>query len=181
MKKIFIIALASLLVVGVQAQFTKAELQASGLTCSMCNNAIYKALKAVHFVASVESNIKNASFAMVFKDNAEVDIDALKKAVEDAGFSVASLTVTGKFDNVSIADDKHVEIGGRHFHFLKVSDQVLNGEKTITVIDKDFLTAKNFKKYASATKKACIQTGKTASCCEKDGVSPNTRIYHVTI
>lgn len=181
MKNIFIVALASVLTIGAQAQFTKARLQASGLTCSMCNNAIYKSLKAVPFVASVESDIKNASFSIVFRENSDVDIDALKKAVEDAGFSVASFTLTGKFDHVAIADDKHVEIDGRHFHFLKVNDRVLNGEQTITVVDRDFLTAKNFKKYASATKKACVQTGKAAPCCEKDGVSENTRIYHVTI
>jgi copper chaperone CopZ len=181
MKKIILILLIVVAGMQLQAQFTKASLQASGLTCSMCNNAIYKALKAIPFVASVESNIKDATFVIVFKANAKTDIDALKDAVEDAGFSVASFTLTAKFNNVSIANDKHVEIGKRHFHFLKVSDQVLNGEKTITVIDKGFLTAKNFKKYSAATSKACMQTGKTASCCEREGLSANTRIYHVTI
>lgn len=164
-----------------RAQFTKASLQASGLTCSMCNNAIYKSLKAIPFVASVESNVKNASFEILFKENAAVEIDALKDAVEDAGFSVAAFTVTGKFDNVSVSNDKHIVVGNRHFHFLKVNDQVLNGEKTITIIDKGFLSVKNFKKYSTATSMACMQTGKSASCCEKEGVAANTRIYHVTI
>lgn len=164
-----------------RAQFTRASLQASGLTCSMCNNAIYKALKALPFVASVESNIKKASFDIVFKEKATADIDALKKAVEDAGFSVAAFTLTGNFDNVSVADDKHVAIGDNHFHFLKVSEQVLNGQQTLTVVDKGFLTAKNFKKYATATKMDCIQTGKAGSCCKKEGLSEGTRIFHVTI
>jgi copper chaperone CopZ len=181
MKKIIIILTILIAGLQVQAQFTKASLQASGLTCSMCNNAIYKALKALPFVASVETNIKDASFAIVFKDNGVVDIDALKDAVEDAGFSVATFTLTGKFDNLSIANDKHVVVGNRHFHFLKVNNQVLNGEKTITIIDKGFLSVKNFKKYSSATAKSCMQTGKTASCCESEGLSANTRIYHVTI
>jgi hypothetical protein len=132
-------------------------------------------------VASVESNVKNASFEIVFKENASVEIDALKDAVEDAGFSVATFTVTGKFDNVAVSNDKHIVIGNRHFHFLKVNDQVLNGEKTITIIDKGFLSVKNFKKYSAATGMACMQTGKSASCCEKEGVAANTRIYHVTI
>lgn len=181
MKKIFMIALVTVFALQAQAQFTKASLQASGLTCSMCNNAIYKALKAVPFVASVDSDIKNASFAISFKENDDIDIDALKKAVEDAGFSVAAFTITGKFDNVAVAEDKHVEINGRHFHFLKINEQVLNGEQTITVVDKNYLNAKTYKKFTAATKKECIQTGKTASCCEQDGVTKNTRIYHVTI
>lgn len=180
MKKTVVILLV-LLALQSQAQFTKASLQASGLTCSMCNNAIYKALKALPFVASVESDIKNASFDMVFKQDAPADIDAIKNAVEDAGFSVATFKLTGNFDHVSVADDKHVKIGDRHFHFIKVKDQVLDGEQTITVIDKDFLTVKSFKKFSTTTKKGCIQTGKADACCDTEGVTKDTRIYHVTI
>jgi copper chaperone CopZ len=147
----------------------------------MCNNAIYKALKALPFIASVESDIKNASFNMVFKNDAVADIDAIKNAVEDAGFSVATFKLTGNFDHVNIADDKHVKIGDRHFHFIKVKDQVLNGEQTITVVDKDFLTLKNFKKFSAATKMGCIQSGKTDACAESEGVAKGTSIYHVTM
>jgi hypothetical protein len=57
----------------------------------------------------------------------------------------------------------------------------LNGEKTITMVDKDFVTAKEFRKYSAATKMKCILTGKAASCCEKEGLPAGTRIYHVTI
>lgn len=180
MKKTVVILLV-LLALQSQAQFTKASLQASGLTCSMCNNAIYKALKALPFIASVESDIKNSSFDMVFKRDTPASIDAIKDAVEDAGFSVATFKLTGNFDHVSIADDKHVKIGDRHFHFIKVKDQVLDGEQTITVIDKDFLTVKSFKKFSAATKKGCIQTGKADACGETEGVTKDTRIYHVTI
>ena len=166
---------------GAEAQFTKASLQASGLTCSMCNNAIYKALKALPFVASVESNIKNSSFNIVFRENMGADIDAIKKAVEDAGFSVASFNLTANFDKVAIGNDKHVVIDGRHFLFLKVNDQVLSGERTITVVDKGFLTVKNFKKFSTATKTPSIQTGKAGPGFESEGLSAGTRIYHVTI
>ncbi|MES1224202.1 MAG: heavy-metal-associated domain-containing protein, partial [Bacteroidota bacterium] len=78
-----------------RAQFTKATLQASGLTCAMCNNAINKALKGLAFVGTVKSDIKNASFDIVFKEGEAVDIDAIRAAVEDAGFFVAKLKVTG--------------------------------------------------------------------------------------
>ncbi|MES1221837.1 MAG: heavy-metal-associated domain-containing protein [Bacteroidota bacterium] len=162
-----------------QAQFTKATLQASGLTCAMCNNAINKALKGLPFISSVKSDIKNASFDIEFKEKADADIDAMRKAVEDAGFFVAKLKLTGNFDNVNIKNDEHVVIGGKTFHFLEVSDQTLNGEKTLTLLDKSFLTAKEFRKMSSATKMACMQTGNMTS--EKDGAVVNTRVYHVTI
>jgi copper chaperone CopZ len=181
MKKLLIISTMIMLVVQSNAQFTKATLQATGLTCAMCSNAINKALQKVDFIESVKSDIKNSAFAIVFKQNAEVNIDALKDAVEDAGFSVGSLKVTGNFNEVKVAPDQHVKIGNTDFHFLEVAAQTLNGENTITIVDKNFLSAKQFKKISSSTKMACVQTGKAAGCCTKDGVASEARVYHVTI
>ena len=163
------------------AQFTKARLQATGLTCSLCSNAINKALQKVSFVASVRADIKNSAFDIVFKQNDDIDIDVIKNAVEDAGFSVGSLKLTGTFTDVKIAPDQHVKIGNERFHFLNVNSQLLNGEKTMTVVDKNYVSAKEFKKYSPATKMSCLQTGKAASCCVKDGIPADARIYHVTM
>lgn len=181
MKKLFCIVLIALAGFSSHAQFTKASLQATGLTCAMCSNAINKALLEVPFVESVKSDIKNSAFNMVFKQGQKVEIDALRKAVEDAGFSVGSLKMTGNFKEVKIENDKHIEIADETFHFLNVGEQVLDGEKTITVVDKNFLTTKQFKKFSNATKMSCVQTGKTAACCLKEGVAADARVYHVTI
>lgn len=163
------------------AQFKKAELQATGLTCAMCNNAINKALLKLPYVATVHSDIKHSSFHIVFKDGQEADIDGLRQAVEDAGFSVGSLKMTGDFSEVSIGDDKHVVVGNKVFHFLNSKDKVLNGETTIQVVDKGFVTVKQFKKISAMSSMPCLQTGKAAACCLKDDVSTGTRVYHVTI
>ena len=181
MKKIVMLVMISLAVFSSQAQFTKANLQATGLTCAMCSNAINKALMEVPFVESVKSDIKNSAFNIVFKQGQEVKIDELRKPVEDAGFSVGSLKMTGSFNDLKIENDKHVAIGKDVFHFLNVNDQLLTGEKTITIVDKNFLTNKQFKKISSATKMSCLQTGKAAACCVKEGVPAEARVYHVTI
>jgi copper chaperone CopZ len=179
MKKLVLIAAIMFGVVQLNAQFTKATLQATGLTCAMCSNAINKALQAKPFVQSVKSDIKNSSFDIVFKHDSRVDIDEIRKAVEDAGFAVGNLKLTGNFNEVKVANDAHVEIDDRHFHFLKVSDQTLTGERTVMIVDKDFMTAKQFKKFSESTKMKCLQSGKAAGCCP--GVATGTRIYHVTI
>jgi copper chaperone CopZ len=181
MKKLLWILIMSMVALVSQAQFTKATLQATGLTCAMCSNAINKALQKLGTVESVNSDIKNSAFNIVFKQNADVDIDALKNAVEDAGFSVGSLKLTGTFNSIEIAKDTHVQIGDKQFCFLNVDSQTLNGETTITVVDKNFVTAKQFKKISSSTKMNCLQTGKASSCCGAEGASATTRIYHVTI
>lgn len=161
--------------------FKSARLQAAGLTCAICTKAINNSLERIAFIKTVEPDIKTSSFLVTFKEGTKVDFDVIKKAVEDAGFSVASLKVTGRFDKVNIQNDAHVQIDGKIFHFLDVKDQNLAGEKEITVVDKGFVTAKAFKKYSAATSMACVKTGRTESCCAKKGITANERIYHVTI
>ena len=181
MKKIIAVVMMAFVTVALQAQFSKATLQASGLTCSMCSKAVKVALEKVPFVQEVKVNIKNQEYAILFKENNNADFDALKKAVEDAGFSVASLKVTGTFSDVNVEKDKHIQLDGKNFHFVNAGSKVLNGEQTFTIVDKDFVSAKDFKKYSAATKMECIKTGKAGTCCEKDGIHTEERVYHVII
>lgn len=169
-----------------QATFTRADLVASGLTCSMCSNSIYKALVALPFVAKVSPDVEHSSFAIFFKPKATPDLDALRKAVTGAGFSVDKLTVTLSLDAVAVRNDEHVALGGLHFHFLDVPASTLSGTATLRVVDKDFLPLKAYKKYAAFTSMPCVKTGRMEACCAKPGPGAaaaleNTRIYHVTI
>jgi len=176
-----IVILSSLFVTPAFSQFRKANLQASGLTCAMCSRAINNAVAKLSFVESVRTDIASSSFDVVFKLNAKPDIDQLRKAVEDAGFSVAKFKLSGTFNNLDVKNDEHVTINGNTFHFLKVKNQTLNGDHDIFIVDKHFLPSKEFKKYSTATKMQCVQTGKAASCCSKEHIAEQTRIYHVTI
>jgi copper chaperone CopZ len=181
MKKLFV-AIASLLVLQAGAQFKQATLQASGLTCAMCSNAINKALQKLTFAEKVQSNIKESSFTITFKPGAAVDFDAIRKSVEGAGFSMANLKVRANFDGVAISNDAHFIMNGRNLHFLDVKQQTLKGEQTIQVVDKKFVSEKVYKKYVASTKMECIKTGIMQSCCAKDGkATGGARVYHVTI
>ncbi|MDX1937617.1 MAG: cation transporter, partial [Flavihumibacter sp.] len=81
MKRITGLVLAILVTASVSAQFNKAQLQASGLTCALCTKAIDNALKKIEFVETVTPDIKASSFTIVFKKDAAVDADALRLAV----------------------------------------------------------------------------------------------------
>lgn len=181
MKKLFIFISILLAGFSASAQFKSATLQAAGLTCAMCTKAINKSLDRLSFISKVEPDIKNSAFIITFKEGADVDFDAVKKAVEEAGFSVAKLKVTGTFNNLAVQNDAHVQLGGKTFHFLNIGNQKLNGQQSVVFVDKDFVSDKEYKKYSAATKMSCVQTGKAANCCVKEGVPQNTRIYHVTI
>lgn len=170
MKK-WMITAAFFACLSVNGQVKSAVIQASGLTCSMCSNSIFKALKTVDFVDKVQANIKNSSFDVQFKPGAEVDFDKLKAKVEDAGFFVASFTAVIGFDNLAVENDAHVAVGNQVFHFLNMKDKVLNGDKKIRLLDKGFVSAKEQKKNSGLTKMACYGTG----------TENGKRIFHVTI
>ncbi|RAI99419.1 copper chaperone CopZ [Chitinophaga skermanii] len=177
----FIAAFVTLFTFSANAQYKKASLQASGLTCAMCSNATLKSLQTLPFVESIDTDLENTTFILNFKKDANVSIDEMRAKVEDAGFSVAKLVVTADFDNVKISNDAHINYNGNTLHFVSVKDQTLNGEKSFTVVDKDFIPAKSYKKYSEQTKMACIKTGFMQDCCHTPGTTNSKRVYHVTI
>ena len=167
--------------IAAQSQINKVVIQASGLTCSMCSNSINKALKSIEYVDKVVANIKNSSFEITFKPSASVSFDQLKKKVEAAGFFVAKFEVSILFKNVVVSKDAHIEWNGTMYHFLDTGDRVLNEETTIRVLDKGFVSAKEFKRNSKLTSMECYQTGVMGKCCDLKNKSAGVRIYHVTI
>lgn len=162
------------------AQIKSASLTASGLTCSMCSRAIYKALEKVSSVEHIDVNIEKSSYNIQFKNNEKIVLDDIKNAVTGAGFSVASLQVTAAFNNTPVFNDAHIDIGGCTYHFLNITSQTLNGDKTMTILDKNYLPTNEHKKYAQYTKMKCFQTGYMENCCPNDKHN-KTRVYHVTL
>lgn len=181
MKLFFLILMLALLGQSSNAQFTKAALQASGLTCSMCSKAVKNALEKVSFVEKVEVNLKAQEYVLSFKNGAAIDFDALSKAVEDAGFSVSDLKVTADLSGVAVQKDEHLKIGSQYFHFLNAPAKTLDGTTTFSLVDKHFVSAKAFKKWSAASKMSCVQTGKAAACCTGEGAASDARIFHAVI
>ena len=179
--KYLLIIITFFVALGASGQVKEVTLQASGLTCAMCSNAINKALQKLPFAAKVQPNIKESSFTMLFKEGAAVDFDAIRKAVEGAGFSVAKMQVKAHFSGVNINNDSHVAFQGTTLHFLGVQQQTLSGEHTFEIVDKKFVPDSVYKKYAGSTKMECVKTGIMENCCSKDNKNTATRIYHVTV
>jgi copper chaperone CopZ len=150
------------------SQIQSVSLQASGLTCSMCSRAIYKSLKKLPSVAKVQEDIAHSSYHIQFKDAQAVSLADLKKAVLDAGFSVAWMEVKANFNNVEVANDSSLTLSDFTFFFVDIQKQKLNGEKKLLILDKDYLLEKDRKKYAGAF------DSKTAAA---DG----EKIFHVTL
>src|SRR4051812_18333585 len=100
--KIILIAVMAAWSLSVHAQITNISLTASGLTCSMCSKAIYKSLSKLPAVEKIDVDIDKSSYILSFKPRATIDIGDFKKAVQDAGFSVASLSIRANFNHDEI-------------------------------------------------------------------------------
>jgi len=150
MKKIFYLLMLMLSASGIgSGQVVKAELQAAGLTCSMCSRATDKQLRTLDFIDSIGIDLSNTTFLLYFKKDKAVDFDQIRKKVEDADFSVAMLKVTYKFDSLKVDNGTHFSYNNSQFQFMSITPRTLNGEVVFKIMDKGFLSAKEYKKYAS--------------------------------
>ncbi len=130
------------------AQVTKVSLQASGLTCSMCSNSIFKALKTLDFIDQMDADIKTYTFEITFKENSNVDFDMIKKKVEGAGFAVSGFVATILFNNVRVMNGQPLTIDDKTFYFVNTNDQSLSGARKVKVLDKGFVSPKEYKRNA---------------------------------
>jgi copper chaperone CopZ len=122
------------------AQIVKAEIIATGLTCSMCSNAINKQLKSLPEVESVETDLNTNTFTVIMKAGANTNPNLFKENVEKAGFFVGSLVLT--------VDSKALK------NYINIDEKEIpnTNEFQIQVLDKGFVTDKEFKKLSKKFK-----------------------------
>ncbi len=162
--KVYIILLIATVTVA-KAQFTKAELQVSGLTCSLCARTTEKSLKALPFVSEIKPDLMRNIYVITFKNDVPVDFAQISKKVKDSGFSVSYLKTTFNFDNAKVADNAFTY--GNNTYKLLNADKALAGPVTVTIVDKGFAPS-------SVTKK---HLGKTP----EEPATATGRIYHLAI
>jgi copper chaperone CopZ len=128
------------------SQISKAEIIATGLTCSMCSNAINKQLKATVGVDSVSTDLNTNTFTVYFKKGSKIMPRVLKEGVEKAGFFIGSLVITIPTENLKIEGDKTISLNGSTFVLLSEELKNSNGETKLKVYDKGYVTQKEHKK-----------------------------------
>lgn len=123
------------------AQIVKAEIRATGLTCSMCSNAINKQLKSLPEVLNVETDLNTNTFTVTLKEVNELTPKVFKEKVEKAGFFIGSLVLTAKSETITKSP------------YILVSDNSNTApEVQFQVVDKGYVTDKEFKKLSKSHK-----------------------------
>lgn len=123
------------------AQITKAEIIATGLTCSMCSNAINKQLKSLTEVLNVETDLNTNTFTVTLKENNELNPKIFKDKVEKAGFFIGSLIITAKSEIIS-----------KNPFILVNNKKSVTTETQFQIVDKGYVTEKEFKKLSKTYK-----------------------------
>jgi len=125
----------------VNAQISKAEIRATGLTCSMCSNAINKQLKSLPEVVNVETDLNTNTFVVSLAEGNALTPLIFKQKVEKAGFFIGSLIVT--VDSETVMKNPYIIVKDSGNKPKQIQVQVL---------DKGFVTEKEFKKLVKSYK-----------------------------
>ena len=143
MKKVYIMIASIVLMFSIKsnAQIVKAEIRATGLTCSMCSNAINKQLKSMPEVINVETDLNTNTFTVTLKEGNGLSPKVFKEKVEKAGFFIGSLVVTAKSE--TIAKNTYILVNDKKSNALEIQFQV---------VDKGYVTEKEFKKLSKSYK-----------------------------
>ena len=169
MKQLLILTVILFVSVVVNAQITKAELTATGLTCSMCSKATYKQLISIEAIEKVEPDLNNTAFLLYFKNGSAVNIGDVKKKVEDAGFSVGELVVVFNFKDQQAANNSSFTLDNNTYTFMDTKAGTLSGEVKVKILDKGFIVDKEYKQISKTAKQYPTYA------------SNNKNVYHIKV
>lgn len=152
LKKIMIAAILLLSIPSAFAQLSRVDIVATGLTCSMCSNAINKQLKTLTDVEKVDIDLNTNTFVVFLKKNNQITPKILKDKVENAGFFVGEMVLYMTFEKQQTVTNSIISTNNMTFIFIDENTKILNGETKLKVYDKGYLTSKAFKKAAKLLK-----------------------------
>lgn len=133
---IFLLLILSSLPFCLNGQLVRAEVIATGLTCSMCSNAINKQLKTIPAVETVTTDLNTNTFVLTFKPESGATPSQVKDKVEKAGFFIGSMII---YTNRAPDTNNY-----------KLLSNTLSKESKFKVLNKGYVTSKELKKIAKS-------------------------------
>lgn len=110
MKKTALYSILSILlffsyVVLAQAQSDELILRVDGLACPFCAYGLEKKIMELEGIRSYDVDMKKGKVYIGLKDNADINIEVIKKAVKEAGFTLRGIWLKkdGKIEELDIS------------------------------------------------------------------------------
>lgn len=153
-KKLLLVFVMLFAVINSYSQISKAEIIATGLTCSMCSNAINKQLKAMPEVEKVIIDLNANTFMVSLKKNSGITPQALRMSIEKAGFFVGSMVLTVDVDNaVRVKDNTSFKNASGTYVFVNSDEDITAATLRLKVLNSGFVTKKEYKQSAKMLSK----------------------------
>ncbi len=147
-KKTINLLILTLIYGNLNAQIQKMELIATGLTCSLCSNSIFKKLEEISEIDSISTDLNTNTFVLFLKKDNLLSPKLIKEKVEKAGFFIGDLSISIFMNNYQAYENSKFVFQNDTFIFLETKSQTLNGIVKAKIIDKGYVTHKEYKKYS---------------------------------
>lgn len=152
-KKLLLVFVMLFGIMNSYSQISKAEIVATGLTCSMCSNAINKQLKSMPEVEKVMIDLNANTFMVSLKKNNAITPQVLRASIEKAGFFVGSMVLTMDVDNAQLKDHGSFKNVSGTYVFVGAKDKMTEGTFRFKVLNSGFVTKKEYKQSAKMLSK----------------------------
>jgi copper chaperone CopZ len=99
MKHFLIILLVTIITgcaISGNAQVKVIKVGVDGFTCSLCAKGVEGQFKALDFIKSVQTDLKNTTFTMKAKDSPQISYKSISDAITDGGFTLREILVEGE-------------------------------------------------------------------------------------
>jgi copper chaperone CopZ len=84
------------------------EIEVTGMTCPFCVYGTEKKLKKLDGVANVDVSLSKKKARIVMEEGKSADINAIKKAITDAGFTAGEAHLNGELIDGGVLPEKVV-------------------------------------------------------------------------
>ncbi len=176
MKKHFFIFYLFCFVFPAFSQQFHSNIKVNGLTCAMCSYSTHKSLEKLDFIKDIIPDLETTSFILEFKEGMFVDFDLIQEKIEDAGFFLGETEIIFE-NNMLISNDEHNLINNNLFHFFSEGNKE---SKVFKLVDKNFITNKEFDELSKKTNHKCYLTGKhSKSCCSNHENLKSDKLFHL--
>lgn len=98
-----------------------ADVGVNGLTCSMCTRSVEMSLRRLDFVDRVEMSLEATEGRIFFRPDTPLDLNAIARAVVNAGFSVRFLRLQMSFEDIAVESDGSFRFQGQFFKWIGFS------------------------------------------------------------
>lgn len=154
MKKIIIAFIVLLVSNTLKADIVKAQVLATGLTCSLCSKATFKQLNTIAEIDKIDVDVNNTSFILYFKKGTNINPALIKQKIEAAGFSVGNLELTVETNVIN----NQFTLGSNIFTIINSDKKSLSKSFQVKVLNQGFVTTKEYKNLVKAKPQIAFST-----------------------